>query len=152
MEKKTKMKIKFVRRHNEAVIPSRANPTDIGLDLVAIKEHKVLPSGVVLFDTGIAVTPPEGYYIEILPRSSMSKSGWILANCVGTIDPLYTGNLFIALARVNHEAPAPELPFCLCQMVLRKAEYADMEEVKELDDTERGDGGFGSTGQRTGNE
>ena len=143
------MKIKFVRKHDDAVIPRRANSTDIGLDLVAIKEHKVLPSGVVLFDTGIAVTPPEGYYIEIVPRSSMSKSGWILANSIGICDPSYTGNLLIALARVNNNSSVPELPFCLCQMVLRKAEYAEMEEVKELEETKRGDGGFGSTGHRT---
>lgn len=143
------MKIKFVRKHNDAFIPRRANSTDIGLDLVAIKEHKVLSSGVVLFDTGIAVTPPEGYYIEIVPRSSMSKSGWFLANSIGICDPSYTGNLLIALARVDNNASVPELPFCLCQMVLRKAEYAEMEEVAGLEDTERGNGGFGSTGQRT---
>lgn len=143
------MRIKFVRTHPDAVLPTRANPSDIGLDLVAIKEHKVLNNGVILFDTGIAISPPNGYYVEILPRSSMSKSGWILANSIGTIDPTYTGNLLIALARVNLDAPVPKLPFCLCQMVLRKAEYAEMEEVKELNDTVRGDGCFGSTGSRT---
>lgn len=142
------MKIQFTKRNNEAVTPTRANPTDIGLDLVAIREHKVLNNGVILYDTGIAVTPPEGYYIEILPRSSMSKTGWMLANSVGTIDPTYTGNLFIALVCVVRGSPAPELPFCKCQMVLRKAEYVEMEEVKELGDTKRGSGGFGSTGKR----
>lgn len=142
------MKIKFVRKHDDAVIPTRANSTDIGLDLVAIKEHKVLPNGVVLFDTGIAVTPPSGYYIEIVPRSSMSKSGWILANSIGICDPTYTGNLLIALAPLDHNTSVPNLPFCLCQIILRKAEYAEMEEVDELDETDRGDGGFGSTGNR----
>lgn len=143
------MKIKFVRRHDDAVVPSRAHYSDVGLDLTAIKEHKVLDNGVVLYDTGIAVTPPDGYYIEIVPRSSMSKTGWMLANSVGTIDPSYTGNLYIALVRVVHNAPAPDLPFCKCQIVLRKAEYAEMEEVGDLRDTVRGSGGFGSTGERT---
>ena len=145
------MKIKFVRRHVAAVMPTRANPTDIGLDLVAIKVHKWLSTtnSICLFDTGIAVTPPEGYYIEIVPRSSISKTGWMLANGIGTIDPTYTGNLYIALVRVVPDAPVPTLPFCKCQMVLRIAHYADMEEVESLDDTERGDGGFGSTGART---
>jgi len=142
------MNIQFVKKNDNAVVPTRANPTDIGLDLVAIKEHKVLDNGVVLYDTGIAVTPPKGYYIEIIPRSSMSKTGWMLANSIGTIDPTYTGNLFIALVCVVPGSSAPSLPFCKCQLVLRKAVYAGMTEVKELGDTKRGDGGFGSTGKR----
>jgi len=140
-----KLKIKFVRNHNDAVIPSRAYPTDIGLDLTAIKEHKVLSNGVILYDTGIAVTPPNGYYIEIVPRSSMSKTGWMLANNIGIIDPTYTGNLLIALVRVVPDAPKLELPFCKCQMILRKAEYAEMEQVNQLVETDRNSGGFGST-------
>lgn len=142
------MKIQFVRKHDDAVIPTRANPTDIGLDLVAIKEYKVLPNGVILYDTGLAMTPPKGYYIDVLPRSSISKTGWMISNSIGTIDPTYTGNVFISLIRVIPDAPAPELPFCVCQLVLRKAEYADMEEVESLENTTRGDGGFGSTGAR----
>lgn len=143
--RRKKMKIQFVRKHDDAVTPTRAHFSDVGLDLTAIKEYKILPNGVVLYDTGIAVSPPPGYYIEIVPRSSMSKTGWMLANSVGTIDPSYTGNLFIALVRVVLNAPTPELPFCKCQMVLRKAEYAQMEEVQNLTNTVRGDGGFGST-------
>ena len=145
------MSLKFVRKHTEAVVPSRAHPSDVGLDLVAIKKHKVFPNGVVLYDTGIAVSPPKGYFVEIVPRSSISKSGWMLANSVGTIDPSYTGNLYIALVRVDGNSAEPQLPFCLCQMVLRKAEYFDVEEVTMLTDTDRGDGGFGSTGNRTDN-
>lgn len=145
------MSLKFVRKNTEAVVPSRAHPSDVGLDLVAIKKHKVFPNGVVLYDTGIAVSPPKGYFVEIVPRSSISKSGWMLANSVGTIDPSYTGNLYIALVRVDDNSPEPQLPFCLCQMVLRKAEYFDVEEVTVLHDTDRGDGGFGSTGNRTQN-
>ena len=145
------MSLKFVRKNTEAVVPSRAHPSDVGLDLVAIKKHKVFPNGVVLYDTGIAVSPPKGYFVEIVPRSSISKSGWMLANSVGTIDPSYTGNLYIALVRVDSNSPEPQLPFCLCQMVLRKAEYFDVEEVTVLTDTDRGEGGFGSTGNRTEN-
>jgi dUTP pyrophosphatase len=152
------MFIHYVKKHPDAVTPSRTNHTDIGLDLVAIAKHKVYPNGATLYDTGIAVSPPPGYYIELVPRSSISKTGWILANSVGTIDPSYTGNLFIALIRVDPEAPEISLPFCACQIALRKAlgffgtfvaEYADVKEVEELAATERGDGGFGSTGERT---
>jgi dUTP pyrophosphatase len=131
-----------------AKIPTRATPRDIGLDLVAIDIAKTLPNGVVLFDTGLAVSPPDGYYLEILPRSSISKTGWMLANSVGTIDPEYTGNLMIALVRVVPSAPDLVPPFCCCQLVLRKAEYAGVRVVDSLASTVRGDGGFGSTGNR----
>lgn len=140
--------LQVVKTHENAIMPSRAHPLDIGLDLTAIKKHKTLPHGVIMYDTGIAVKPPEGYYIEILPRSSISKTGWMLANSVGTIDPNYTGNLYIALAPVHPDVPEIELPFCKCQLVVRKAEYLDVTEVSSLDDTDRGSGGFGSTGDR----
>ena len=141
--------LKVLKTNEDAILPSRAHPSDIGLDLTAIKKHKVLSNGVVMYDTGISVSPPEGYYVEILPRSSMSKTGWMLANSVGTVDPNYTGNLYIALIRVDGQSPEIDLPFCKCQLVVRKAEYFDVQEVNNLEDTDRGDGGFGSTGDRT---
>ena len=140
--------LQVVKTHENAIMPSRAHPLDIGLDLTAIKKHKTLPHGVIMYDTGISVKPPEGYYIEILPRSSISKTGWMLANSVGTVDPNYTGNLYIALAPVYPDIPEIELPFCKCQIVVRKSEYLDVTEVSSLADTDRGSGGFGSTGDR----
>ena len=142
--------IKFTRNNELAVTPTRANPTDIGLDLVAIKKHKTLPNGCILYDTGISVVPPKGYHLEIVSRSSITKSGYMLANGIGVIDPTYTGNLYIALVKVSQDAPELEPPFCVTQLVLRKSEYGEMEEVNELDKTERGEGGFGSTGSRIG--
>ena len=140
------MKIKCVRRHKDAILPSRAHETDVGYDLTAICKHKVLENGVIVYDTGLAVTPPKGYYIEIVPRSSISKTGYMLANSVGTIDPDYTGNLYIALVKVVPNSPELPLPFCKCQFVLRKAIYAEVKEVDYLCHTKRGGGGFGSTG------
>jgi len=144
------MIIRCVKRHNDAVIPSRAHNRDVGYDLTAIRQHKVYDNGVVLYDTGLAVSPPEGYYIEIVPRSSISKTGYMLANGVGTIDPDYTGNLYLALIKVVPGAPELQLPFTLCQFVLRKANYASVREVDYLDNTDRGAAGFGSTGCRNG--
>lgn len=143
--------IQVVKKNKNAIMPSRAHPLDIGLDLTAINKYKRLNNGVIMYDTGIAVKPPEGYYVEILPRSSISKTGWMLANSIGTVDPNYTGNLYIALAPVHPNVPEIELPFCKCQLVLRKAEYYDILEVNELSETDRGDGGFGSTGERNKN-
>jgi dUTP pyrophosphatase len=138
-----------------AVIPSRAHPTDVGMDLVCIAEKKRTWDSnenlaVITYDTGIAVAPPDGYYTEIVPRSSMSKSGWMLANGVGIVDPSYRGSLKVALVRVVDGAPEPQLPFCLTQLVLRRAEYGEMKAVDDLSTTVRGKGGFGSTGDRTG--
>jgi len=152
------MSIKIVKRNIDAVIPSRAHPTDIGLDLVAIKTHKIINSNTIMYDTGIAVSPPQGFYLEIVPRSSISKTGWVLANSVGIIDPDYSGNLYIVLSRVVPLSEELELPFCNCQLILRKAEYAQVIEVDDLNDhipwdvditKGRSNGGFGSTGSRT---
>lgn len=138
----------FVRDDPNAIIPTKGTAFSIGYDLTAISVAKKLSSRTVLYDTGIKVQPPHGYYTEILPRSSLSKTGYILSNSVGTIDPDYTGRLLIALTKVDDSCPDLELPFTRCQLVLRKAEFYNMREVKELDETVRGDGGFGSTDKR----
>ena len=142
------MEIQVEIRDTKAVVPSRANLSDIGLDLVAIRVHKTIGSNTVMFDTGIAVKPPKGYYLEIIPRSSLSKTGWMLSNSVGIVDPDYTGNLYIVLTRTRDDADVLETPFCKCQLVLRKAEYANVTVVDKLETTVRGQGGFGSTGSR----
>jgi deoxyuridine 5'-triphosphate nucleotidohydrolase len=146
-EKKV-LTVEFTKTHPDAVIPTRAFPTDIGYDLTAISVKKQLSENTYLFDTGIAVKPPTGCYTEILPRSSISKTGWMLSNSVGLIDPSYRGNLLIALTRVDESAGCDltkELPFVRCQLILRKAELFDMKQVETLDETARGSGGFGST-------
>jgi len=145
------MLIKCIKKDRNAVLPSKAHESDIGWDFVAIKKHKVINEDIIMYDTGIVAIPPKGYYLEILPRSSISKTGWMLANSVGTIDPDYRGNLYIVLTRVVKNMPEIELPFCKCQLVLRKIEKATLIEVteEEIDITERGSGGFGSTGART---
>jgi dUTP pyrophosphatase len=149
MEHKTNSKcIRFVVDDERAVVPAKAHPSDIGYDLTAIDVFKQISESITLFETGIRVSPPEGYYLEILPRSSMSKTGYMLANSVGTIDPDYTGTLKIALIKVVKELPDIKLPFTRCQLVLRKAEYAEMVQAESLDKTTRGEGGFGSSDKK----
>jgi dUTP pyrophosphatase len=137
--------IRFVLDDNRAVVPTKAHPSDIGYDLTAIDVFKIISEKIIMFETGIRVCPPDGYYIEILPRSSMSKTGYMLANSVGIIDPSYTGTLKIALIKVDEDSDDIELPFTKCQLVLRKAEYVGMLQVEEIENTSRGDGGFGSS-------
>lgn len=137
--------IKCVISDDRAVTPTKAHPSDIGYDLTVIDVFKKISDRITLFETGIAVSPPNGYYLEILPRSSLSKTGYMLANSVGTIDPDYTGTLKVALIKVDTDMKDIELPFTRCQLILRKAENAGIELVESLINTKRGDGGFGST-------
>jgi dUTP pyrophosphatase len=123
----------------------RGTSDSVGFDLTAISVVKKLTEKTTLYDTGLVVKPPAGYYTEILPRSSLSKTGYVLANSVGIIDPDYRGTLMIALTKVDDSMPDLELPFMKCQLVLRKCSYFNMIEAEELDDTTRGAGGFGST-------
>lgn len=136
----------FVKNDHAAVTPTKARPSDVGYDLTVIRKVKDLNSVTALYDTGIQVQPPHGYYTEIMPRSSISKSGYMLANSVGIVDASYTGNLMVALTRVDREAPQPTLPFKCAQLIFRRQEYVDMREVPALGCTQRGAGGFGSTG------
>jgi dUTP pyrophosphatase len=128
-----------------AVLPTKGTPYSIGYDLTAISEYKKLSPLTTLYDTGIKVKPPTGYYVEILPRSSLSKTGYMLSNSVGVIDPDYTGTLLIALTKIDQSMPDLQLPFTKCQLILRKTEDFIIREVDHIENTERGEGGFGST-------
>ena len=76
---------KITINNENAVIPLKAHPSDIGYDLTAISLVKKLTEQTSLFDTGLAMTPPIGYYFEIIARSSISKTGYILSNSIGII-------------------------------------------------------------------
>jgi dUTP pyrophosphatase len=100
-----------------------------------------------LYRTGIKLEIPVGYYVEIVPRSSLSKTGYMMANSIGIIDCSYKGELLVALAKINRNALDIQFPFRCCQLIMRKQIFADMVEIQqtELTDSNRGEGGFGST-------
>ena len=138
--------ITFKKTDKRAVTPKKAHPSDIGFDLTAIDVYKELQNGVILFETGIKVKPPEGYYIEIVPRSSISKTGYILTNSIGIIDPHYRGSLKIPIRILDDNEPPPLLPFCKFQLILRKNYDCEIKEIKEeFEETDRNEGGFGSS-------
>ena len=149
------MKVKILVKDENAHFPTKANESDIGFDLVAIKKYKIVRKGdengvgkTVLYDTGLTCIPEKGFYTEILPRSSLCKTGWMLSNSVGIIDPDYRGNLLIALTKIDPNAEDLPLPFCKTQLIVRRAEIAELEQVNIVNSTKRGEGGFGSTGER----
>jgi len=141
-------RVSFLRTDEKAVVPTKADEFAAGYDLTVIKLDKKLTSKTFMFDTGIQVAPPPGYYTEILPRSSIVKTGYMLANSVGVIDSNYRGNLKIVLTKVDPDCPDLQPPFKVCQLVLRKYENYTVMEVEKLDETERGDGGFGSSDRK----
>ena len=130
----------------DAIIPFKTNDTDVGYDLTIIDIKKEIHETCTLYTTGIVIKPRVGYYTEIVPRSSIIKSGYMLANSVGVIDNTYTGELMIALIKVNPDAKPIELPFRGFQLIFRKQEEAEFELVDDVVETIRGNGGFGSTG------
>jgi len=135
--------IKMVHEH--AIMPKKAHLSDVGYDVTILSEHKKLNSKTFLYDTGLQLAIDIGYYIEIVPRSSLSKSGYMLANSVGIIDASYRGNIYIALIKIVDDAEDIQLPFRCCQFIVRKQYDMTFIDNRELDITHRSDGGFGST-------
>jgi dUTP pyrophosphatase len=138
---------KFTKTHELAVTPSRSRITDVGFDLTAISKVKNINSTTVMLDTGIIIEPQLGYFTKIYPRSSLVKSGYMLANSVGIIDATYRDTLKICLVKVNPDAPEIVFPFKCCQLIFEKQLHFTMEEqeVGTLESTARDVGGFGST-------
>lgn len=138
--------IKIKKLHKDAVIPTQAKNGDAGFDLTAIDDGINDCEGrYIEYDTGIAIQPPEGYHTEIFPRSSISKYGLFLANSIGLVDNGYRNSIklrFKKLAKGNEYVKGDKIG----QLVIRKTENIEFIEVDELSETERGDGGFGSSG------
>lgn len=140
----------WFKNNENAIEPSKAHYSDVGYDLTIIKKVKDLGENTAMYDTGISIQIPLGYKIEISPRSSLSKSGYILSNSTGIIDVGYTGNLFICLTKTDKSLPDLTLPFKCCQMILQKCEYSHLiQGIKDLEiNTSRKNGGFGSSDKK----
>ncbi len=135
--------------HGEGLpLPSYATPGAAGMDVVAAEDVDLLPGQRHAVATGLTLAIPEGYEIQVRPRSGLAfKHGISVPNTPGTIDSDYRGELKILL--INHGAE----PFAvrrgerIAQLVPAAVTRAEFEEVTELCETARGHGGFGSTGQ-----
>lgn len=129
----------------EAVIPSKIRESDAGYDITIIKKVKDFTNTTSLYDTGIQLDIPQDYYIEVVPRSSISKTGYILANNIAIIDNGYKGNIYIALTKIDSSVPDIELPNRICQLIVRKQERLSFVDSDDIGKSNRGQGGFGST-------
>lgn len=109
----------------------------------------LLPHQTLIFHTGLACAVPEGYYLEVNPRSSLGfKQDIMLANTTGVIDCHYRGELMVALHNNSNEYRTICDGDRVVQCMLKKVEDVENVEVEELDETDRGTGGFGSSGSR----
>jgi dUTP pyrophosphatase len=129
-------------------MPARAREDDAGLDLYAAEAATIEPGGRALVPTGISLAIPPGYAGLVLPRSGLAlRHGITLLNTPGVIDPGYRGEVKVLL--VNHDRAAATLARGdrIAQLVIQRVEPVELVEVDELPPTERGPGGFGSTGR-----
>jgi len=141
------MKVKIKKLHPEAVIPKYAKDNDAGLDLVAtsIKENTTFQ---VTYGLGIALQIPDGFVGLIFPRSSIRNTELILSNSVGVVDAGYRGELQATFNKSNGlDSLAYKVGDRVCQLIIIPHPIVELEEVNELNNTERGEGGFGSTGK-----
>jgi dUTP pyrophosphatase len=133
------------RVDNAAFLPKRSNPRDAGADLRSTEKCEIYPGETKLLDTGVAIKIPQGYGGFVFNRSGQGKNGIIVLNGVGVIDSDYRGNIKIALKNISENRYAIDIGDRIAQLVILPVILCDF--VDSWNDTERGTGGFGSTGK-----
>lgn len=141
------MIIRIITLNSNAILPRYAHINDAGMDLFSTEDAIVLPGEIKLIHTGIAIELPNDVEAQIRPRSGLAlKSGITVLNSPGTIDAGYRGEIGIII--INHGKESFEI--CvgtkIAQMVITPIIHATIQEVNELEESDRGVGGFGSTG------
>ena len=152
IEELDKVKVKGWREHESAKLPTYAKPGDACMD-VYVDSVEIKSDGRVCYHTGLHFKLPEDYEMEIRPRSSNTKTMAVMQNAPGTLDEGYTGELMIV--HRNLENPKVAIPQYTvgdrcAQILVRRREHIVWDEVssvQELGNTERGSGGFGSSGK-----
>lgn len=163
------IQIPFVKCHPDAKMPEYAHPDDSGMDVYAVNDYVIHPGETKLIPTGIKVAVPNGYEIQIRPKSGRAlKTKMRIANSIGTVDAGFRGELQVIIE--NIEPPIKDITYDFddsgrpiitsilrgsdmtigkgekfAQLVLMEVPKAVLFQVENLDDTERGNGGFGST-------
>ena len=142
------MKVKIKKLNKDAVLPYKAHATDAGMDMVATSRD-FDGNGNVVYGTGIAVEIPQGYVGLVFPRSSVSRQDMVLSNSVGVIDCGYRGEITFKFKTVGSKM-YPDMYHVgdrIGQLIILPYPDIHWDEVDELEDSDRGDGGYGSTGK-----
>ena len=141
------MEIKIKRLYEDSIIPTRGSEYAAGYDLYAHEGATIKPHETAKIGTGVAIQPPKDTFGAVFARSGLAtKQGLRPANCVGVCDYDYTGEYIVALHNDSNEERTIEVGERIGQVVFIPYINVSFVEVDELEETERGDGGFGSTG------
>jgi len=141
------MEIKIKKLYEDSIIPTRGSDDAAGYDLYAHVDAAIPPHCTVKIGTGVAIQPPKGTFGAVFARSGLAaKQGLRPANCVGVCDYDYTGEYIVALHNDSTETRVIEKEDRIAQLIFIPYVDVSFVEVAELEETERGDGGFGSTG------
>lgn len=142
------MILKVKKLTDDAIVPQYAHPGDAGLDLFSNEDVEIDPGQSRMVKTGISIELEENTEAQIRPRSGLaSKHQVTVLNTPGTIDQGYRGEVGVILINHGRETFVARKGMKIAQMVVKPVVRVDVEEVDELSDTQRGAGGFGSTGQ-----
>ena len=147
------MKVKIKKLNKSAVIPKYSKAGDAGMDLVA-NSRETDKYGNIVYGTGLAFEIPKGYVGLLFPRSSISKYDMNLTNSIGVLDSGYRGEVFFKFKRLNRAINKSDDKYSIYnvgdrigQIIIIPYPQIEFEEVEELSETDRGTGGFGSTGK-----
>lgn len=142
------MEVKLKRLHKDAVIPTYAKNGDAGMDLTATSIWYEPENNNMCYGTGLAIEIPDGYVGLIFPRSSIAKKDLILSNSVGVIDSGYRGEITAKFKLTEDKVyNRYEIGERIAQIIIMPYPKIDFKEVEELSETERGVGGYGSSGK-----
>lgn len=141
------MTLRFKKVHPDAVLPSYAHPSDAGMDLRSVDDLTLAPGQRALVHTGLVTLLPPLYEAQVRPRSGLAlKNGVTVLNTPGTIDSGYRGEVGVILINLGQAAFDVRKGDKIAQMVIAPVTQPNIEETDVVDETDRGSGGFGSTG------
>ena len=142
----TNLKVK--KLHSLAKLPELQTFGSVGYDVYSVEDVTIERGHVTVVGTGLSIEPPPWYHIELYARSSFGKQGIVLTNGVGIIDKDYRGEIKLLLSKITSGRTFLPKGTRVGQIIVRKSHFPGIEEVHELSETQRGTGGFGSTGAR----
>jgi dUTP pyrophosphatase len=141
------MKVIFKKINPDAILPSYAHPGDAGMDLHAICDKEIPPREVALIGTGLSIQLPENTEAQVRPKSGLAlKNAITVLNTPGTVDEGYRGEIGVILINHGKETYHVSKGQKIAQLVIKPTLHVEIVEQNELSDTQRGAGGFGSTG------
>ena len=141
------MTLRFRKVHPDAVLPAYAHPSDAGMDVRSVEDLVIAPGRRALVRTGLVMLLPPMYEAQVRPRSGLAlKSGVTVLNTPGTIDSGYRGEVGVILANFGDADFQVKKGDKVAQIVIAPVTQPEIVETDEVDETDRGAGGFGSTG------